>query len=71
MTDPAVDNAGSRISDNIREKMKLDQEIASARTELDGHYRRISDALSVGETKYDWLRRRNLWPCLTPITILQ
>ncbi|KAL3452963.1 hypothetical protein BJX65DRAFT_302864 [Aspergillus insuetus] len=71
MTDPAVDNAGSRLSDNIREKMKLDKEVASTRTELNGHYRRISDALSVNETKYNWLRRGNLWPRLTPITILQ
>jgi hypothetical protein len=71
MTDPAVDNAGSRLSDNIREKMKLDKESASARTELDGHYRRISDALSVHGTKYNWLSRGNLWPRLTPITILQ
>jgi hypothetical protein len=51
--------------------MKLDKEVASARTELDGHYRRISEALSVDETEYNWLRRGSLWPRLTPITILQ
>jgi hypothetical protein len=71
MTDQAVGNTGSRLSDGIREKMKLDKKVASARTELNGHYRRISDALSADDTNYNWLRRGNLWPCLTPVTILQ
>ncbi|KAJ0427087.1 hypothetical protein BJY00DRAFT_320561 [Aspergillus carlsbadensis] len=71
MTGRAVGNQGSRLSDDIRAKKKLDKQVASARAELDGHYRRISDALSANDTKYKWLRRGNLWPRLTPITILQ
>ncbi|KAL3460831.1 hypothetical protein BJX64DRAFT_289961 [Aspergillus heterothallicus] len=63
--------ACDRLSDNLREKVKLDKEVAAARTELDGRYRKIASSLSANDAKYTWLRKGNLWPRLTPVTLLQ
>ncbi|KAL2818151.1 hypothetical protein BDW59DRAFT_165599 [Aspergillus cavernicola] len=58
-------------SNTDKERTKLAKEISVTRSEIDTCYSRIRDSLSANNTSTVWLRKENLWPPLTPITILQ
>ncbi|KAH0566486.1 hypothetical protein GP486_000104 [Trichoglossum hirsutum] len=45
--------------------------IRAARDSMNEHIGRIRNALSAGDSRYKWLQLGNLWPCLTPITVLE
>ncbi|KAL4745958.1 hypothetical protein BDW72DRAFT_198161 [Aspergillus terricola var. indicus] len=55
----------------VREKGNLDQEILASCGKIKDYYNCISDSLSASDEKFNWLSKGNLWPILTPITILQ
>ncbi|RAL03936.1 DUF3638 and DUF3645 domain-containing protein, partial [Aspergillus ibericus CBS 121593] len=57
---------------NFSEGMsKFDDQIRNARAVVDGYYQQIRNTLSAGDRRYRWLRQGGLWPCITPVTILQ
>jgi hypothetical protein len=49
----------------------LDAKRAEAKRTMTDHFETICNALSAGEARYLWLQAGNLWPCLTPTTLLQ
>ncbi|KAL3476021.1 hypothetical protein BJX99DRAFT_258915 [Aspergillus californicus] len=57
--------------DFVQEVQWFNQEIKKARMTVDHHFDHITEALSRGEARYPWLKAGNLWPVLTPITILE
>ncbi|KAL4920688.1 hypothetical protein BDW62DRAFT_198579 [Aspergillus aurantiobrunneus] len=54
-----------------KEKAKLDDDIKAARAKIDTDYRSITESLSAHDKKFVWLSKGNLWPALTPTTILK
>ncbi|KAL2868108.1 uncharacterized protein BJX67DRAFT_387489 [Aspergillus lucknowensis] len=56
---------------NIKDRGTLDEEITIAQTEIKDCFRLIVNSLSAHDARYIWLRKGNLWPRLTPVTILQ
>ncbi|KAL4811848.1 hypothetical protein BDW67DRAFT_194317 [Aspergillus spinulosporus] len=55
----------------LREKGNLDQDILLSRAKIKDYYDCISNSLSASDERFNWLSRGNLWPILTPTTILQ
>jgi len=45
--------------------------IEKARTALNHEYERIQNTFSAEDDRFQWLRLGSLWPCTTPITILE
>jgi Protein of unknown function (DUF3638) len=45
--------------------------IKKARVDLNDQFDRMWNALSVEDDRFQWLQLGNLWPCTTPITILE
>ncbi|KAL3263348.1 hypothetical protein ABHI18_001885 [Aspergillus niger] len=50
---------------------KYDNEIRNARTAVRRIYDRIYEKLSARDSRGLWLQHGNIWPCITPRTILQ
>ncbi|OGM50946.1 hypothetical protein ABOM_000731 [Aspergillus bombycis] len=50
---------------------RCDADIRKAQAIVDQYYRQICDAFTAGDPRFIWLQKGNLWPCTTPITILQ
>ncbi|KAE8372270.1 hypothetical protein BDV26DRAFT_274461 [Aspergillus bertholletiae] len=50
---------------------KYTVDIRKAQATVDQYYRQIRDALTIGDSRFEWLQHGNLWPCITPTTILQ
>lgn len=46
-------------------------EIRKARAIVRKHHTRIAESLSRGDSRFRWLSQANLWPCMTPITVLE
>ncbi|KAL1886622.1 hypothetical protein Plec18167_000554 [Paecilomyces lecythidis] len=46
-------------------------EIKKARSVVRNHYQSIVDALLMNESSFHWLSQANIWPCMTPVTILE
>ncbi|KAB8271491.1 hypothetical protein BDV30DRAFT_228123 [Aspergillus minisclerotigenes] len=46
-------------------------EIREARTVVDQYFSQIRESLSFKEARFRWLHQSNLWPCMTPVSILQ
>ncbi|KAE8402926.1 hypothetical protein BDV37DRAFT_294915 [Aspergillus pseudonomiae] len=46
-------------------------EIRKARMVVDQYFVQIRESLSLKESKFKWLQQSNLWPCVTPLSILQ
>jgi hypothetical protein len=57
--------------DFVQEVKWYNHEIKSARAIVDRHFRQITEALARGEVTYSWLEAGNLWPVLTPTSILE
>ncbi|KAL5336549.1 hypothetical protein BJX70DRAFT_400495 [Aspergillus crustosus] len=55
----------------FREIANLTENISAARADIAVYLRCISESLSIDDTRYTWLLKGNLWPRLTPTTILQ
>ncbi|EED24515.1 conserved hypothetical protein [Talaromyces stipitatus ATCC 10500] len=51
--------------------MSLDDEIRGARKTVDVRYDCIYDQLAFQDPRYSWLSRANLWPSLSPVSILE
>ncbi|KAM0145804.1 hypothetical protein ACHAQE_011068 [Botrytis cinerea] len=47
------------------------KDIENSRVIMNEAFERIQNALSAGDIRFQWLRLGNLWPCVTPITILE
>ncbi|TGO44474.1 hypothetical protein BCON_0512g00030 [Botryotinia convoluta] len=47
------------------------KDIENSRGILNEAFQRIQNALSAGDVRFQWLRLGSLWPCITPITILE
>ncbi|TGO18614.1 hypothetical protein BPAE_0372g00020 [Botrytis paeoniae] len=47
------------------------KDIENSRVILKQAFERIQNALSAGDIRFQWLRLGGLWPCVTPITILE
>ncbi|KJK63248.1 Protein of unknown function DUF3638 [Aspergillus parasiticus SU-1] len=50
---------------------RCDANIRKARAIVDRYHRQICDTFTVGDPRFLWLQNGNLWPCTTPVTILQ
>ncbi|PIG85815.1 hypothetical protein AARAC_009742 [Aspergillus arachidicola] len=50
---------------------RCDADIRKARAIVDRYHRQIRDTFTVGDPRFLWLQNGNLWPCTTPVTILQ
>ncbi|KAL4806252.1 hypothetical protein BDV18DRAFT_160319 [Aspergillus unguis] len=55
----------------IKDLVRLDDDVKIARGWLDVYYRRITDSISAHDESFVWLSKGGLWPQLTPVTILQ
>ncbi|CBF79793.1 hypothetical protein AN7637.2 [Aspergillus nidulans FGSC A4] len=55
----------------LMEKGTLDQDIIISRNKIKDYYDCISNSLSASDETFKWLSIGNLWPTLTPTTILQ
>ncbi|RSM02017.1 hypothetical protein CDV31_011100 [Fusarium ambrosium] len=49
----------------------LAQIIAQSRQLLHDHISTIRESVSQGESGFRWLEKGNLWPCLSPVTLLE
>lgn len=49
----------------------LNNEIETARSVVSNHYHAITEALSRNDSRFHWSSQSNLWPCVTPVTILE
>ncbi|KAI8716467.1 hypothetical protein NCS52_00940700 [Fusarium sp. LHS14.1] len=49
----------------------LAQAIAQSRQLLHDHISTIRESVSQGESSFRWLDQGNLWPCLSPVTLLE
>ncbi|KAJ9255026.1 hypothetical protein DTO207G8_3210 [Paecilomyces variotii] len=49
----------------------LNNEIEKARSVVSNHYHAITEALSRNDSRFHWLSQSNLWPCVTPVTLLE
>ena len=47
------------------------EDIEKARVTLDYEFDRIQNAFSAEDDRFQWLQLGTLWPCITPITILE
>ncbi|TAQ88566.1 hypothetical protein B7494_g3109 [Chlorociboria aeruginascens] len=65
-----VKNIPSRILQPIAFPT-LPEQIAKARSVSRQNFRHICDAFELGDPRAKWLKSGNLWPCLTPITVLE
>ncbi|KAL4782195.1 hypothetical protein BJX76DRAFT_359187 [Aspergillus varians] len=54
-----------------RERAKLDDDVKKARENVEICHLSIAENLSAHDTRFTWLSKGNLWPHLTPTTILQ
>ncbi|KAE8135900.1 hypothetical protein BDV38DRAFT_120045 [Aspergillus pseudotamarii] len=50
---------------------RCDADIRKARAIVDRYHHQICDTFTVGDPAFIWLQNGNLWPCVTPVTILQ
>ncbi|KAE8351950.1 hypothetical protein BDV28DRAFT_149500 [Aspergillus coremiiformis] len=50
---------------------KFNGEIHETQTIVSQYHSQITHALSCGDPRFKWLRQSNLWPCVTPMSILQ
>ncbi|KAI9765661.1 MAG: hypothetical protein M1840_007218 [Geoglossum simile] len=49
----------------------LDYEIGKARKALHDQYDEIYKAFTYDDSRFQWLQDSNLWPCVTPVTLLE
>ena len=49
----------------------LDLEIGKSRQAIHDQYNEIHNAFTRGDSRFLWLREGNLWPCITPLTLLE
>lgn len=54
-----------------REVGRFNEEIERARAVVHQHHRRITESMSCDDSRLFWLQKANLWPCVTPASILQ
>ncbi|ODM19224.1 hypothetical protein SI65_05841 [Aspergillus cristatus] len=52
-------------------EINLDFEIAKAYTALERHYRSLVNALVIDDPRCSWLLQANLWPSMTPTSVLE
>ncbi|PQE19818.1 p-loop containing nucleoside triphosphate hydrolase protein [Rutstroemia sp. NJR-2017a WRK4] len=51
--------------------LAINESIDKTRKALDCQFEGIRAALSAGNNRFQWLQQGSLWPCITPITILE
>ncbi|GLB04652.1 hypothetical protein AtubIFM57258_010668 [Aspergillus tubingensis] len=59
------------VTSYLVEMAKYDEEIEKAHSVVRQFYHQICEKLSAGDTRVLWLQQCNIWPCITPRTILQ
>ncbi|CAG7937273.1 unnamed protein product [Penicillium salamii] len=57
--------------DFVEEVKWYNGEIKKARMTVDRHFSQITESLARGEVGYSWLEAGNLWPVLTPTSVLE
>lgn len=55
----------------VSESLSLAVQITSAQSTASQSFARICEAMELGDTRAHWLHRGNLWPIVTPVTILE
>lgn len=59
-------------SDNVQvSQYDLEVEVHRARQAVADGIEAIRDTFAVGDPSFRWLRESNLWPCITPVTLLE
>ncbi|EQL03900.1 hypothetical protein OCS_00393 [Ophiocordyceps sinensis CO18] len=56
---------------NMPDPESIDQNIATAREVVLNCFALIANALSLNDDRFRWLRRGNLWPRVSPVSLLQ
>lgn len=68
-------DALKKMNKNLASKpvveMNLDSEIAKAYTALERRYQSLVNALVIDDPRCSWLLRANLWPSMTPTSLLE
>ena len=57
--------------DSRTQNVKFNNDISRARTIVHQYYQEICDCLSSDDSRFFWLNQSNIWPCVTPVSILQ
>lgn len=61
-----------KLDFDFREDVRwLNREIEKSRAVIGLHYDRIIESLSRGDPRFVWLQQGNIWPCMTPVSILE
>ncbi|KAL4903827.1 hypothetical protein BDW74DRAFT_185914 [Aspergillus multicolor] len=60
-----------RSNCSLTPQMRVDAQIQAALADIKGYHRCISDSLRAHDSRFKWLTRGELWPSLTPTTILR
>ncbi|OJJ73414.1 hypothetical protein ASPBRDRAFT_503222 [Aspergillus brasiliensis CBS 101740] len=59
------------VTTYLKEVARYDEEIRNAHSVVRQRYHQICSTLSAGDTRFLWLQQGNIWPCITPRTILE
>ena len=57
--------------DSRTQNVKFNSDISRARTVVHQYYQEICDCLSSDNSRFFWLKQSNIWPCVTPVSVLQ
>lgn len=60
-----------RLPRHIPPISDLSSRIAEAQQTMKDQFQAICDAFAAGDARHVWLDAGNLWPCLTPVTLLE
>ncbi|PQE19066.1 p-loop containing nucleoside triphosphate hydrolase protein [Rutstroemia sp. NJR-2017a BBW] len=61
----------SATQETAPSRVDIDESIKKTRVVLDAQFAGIGTALCAGNNRFHWLQQGNLWPCITPVTILE